>query len=221
MLKGRLKFSWFKLVLFLVVIGFLGGLFLVGNYFYLQKYSEDYIYSDLANLPDREVAIVLGTSPTTSRGLVNLFYKYRIEAACELFQNEKVNFFLVSGDNAKVDYNEPQYMKDDLVECGVPEDFVVLDYAGFRTLDSMVRAKEVFGQDELIVVSQEFHNERAIFIGRSKGLDVVGFNASHPGWDVSPRLLVRELLARFVMLYDLFVGDTQPKFLGEEVEIGN
>lgn len=220
-MKNKFKFSWRKSIAFLVMAGALGGIFLVGNYFYLQKYSEDYIYSDLESLPNKEVAIVLGTAPVTRGGLVNLFYKYRIEAACDLYDSEKVNYFLVSGDNSKDDYNEPEYMKEDMIECGIPEDFITLDYAGFRTLDSMVRAKEVFGQDKLIVVSQEFHNERAIFIGRSKGLDVVGFNAKHPGWKVSPKVLMREFLARFLMVYDLFVGDTQPKFLGEEVEIGN
>ena len=94
----------------------------------------------------------------------NLYFDYRILAAVELYKAGKIKYILISGDNRKKDYNEPEEMKKALIQKGVPAKFIYLDYAGFRTLDSVVRAKEVFGQNQLTIISQRFHNERAIYL---------------------------------------------------------
>jgi SanA protein len=132
----------------------------------------------------------------------------------------KVDFLLVSGDNRTRRYNETRDMRRALIKLGVPPNRVVCDYAGFRTLDSIVRAEKVFGQASLTIVSQKFHNERAIFIAQHKGIDAIGFNA--PGL-VTPDSLVilfREQLARVKTILDVYVLDTPPKFLGEKISIG-
>ena len=124
--------------------------------------------------PARRAAVVMGCVPKLAGGWDNPYYTARIEAAAELWRAGKVEAFVVSGDNHVEWYDEPTEMKAALVAAGVPEDRIVCDYAGFRTLDSVVRAKTIFGLDSFLVVSQDFHVRRAIFLGRCKGLDVRG-----------------------------------------------
>ena len=131
--------------------------------------ARHYTYDDVDAVPYNRVALVLGTSKYLIGGSPNHYFKYRIKAAAELYNNGKVDYILVSGDNATVQYNEPRQMRRALIQAGIPASAIYSDYAGFRTLDSIVRAKEVFGQARFTVVSQAFHNERAIFIARHFG----------------------------------------------------
>jgi SanA protein len=151
----------------------------------------------------------------------NLFFHNRIEAAVDVFNAGKAHTILVSGDNHVAHYNEPQDMKNALVEHGIPEARIVCDYAGFSTLDSVVRAKEIFGQNTLIVISQEFHNRRAIFIGKQRGLELVGYNAREVNALNSCKTKLREELARVKTLLDIWVLDRQPKFLGDPILISS
>ncbi len=166
------------------------------------------------NLEPKPVALLLGTSSRTVAGRPNRFYHARIEAAAELFQSGKVKGILVSGDNATRWYNEPIAMQKDLIAAGVPAEFITLDYAGFRTLDSVVRAKEVFGQDHIIIVSQRFHAERAIFLARHYGIDASGLAAADPDDLGLMKVRAREVLARVVAVLDIVIN-RGPKFLGE------
>ena len=125
----------------------------------------------------------------------------------------------MSGDNRKVDYNEPEEMRQALIEQGIPEEIIFLDYAGFRTYDSVIRAKEVFGQTSLLFVSQKFHNERAIFIAKKKGVDAIGYNAEDVRFHYGFITYVREWFARCKVFLDLLFGK-KPHFLGEPVDIG-
>ena len=195
------------------------GLFAVAVYFYVRIYSDDYIYYDLNALPDKSVGVVLGTSPRSVYGGENIFYRYRMDAAVELYEAGKVEYLILSGDNSTFSYNEPIQMRKSLLERGIPDHVMTLDYAGFRTLDSIVRSKEVFGQRDIIVISQKFHNERAVFIGRSKGIDIVAYNAKSPSFDRAPRVFIREVFARVNMILDLFVLDKSPRYLGDPVDI--
>ncbi|MCL4116174.1 UNVERIFIED_CONTAM: hypothetical protein GTU68_056019 [Idotea baltica] len=167
---------------------------------------------------ENRVGLLLGTRKTLSNGNINLYYKYRIDATAELFHANKIDYVLVSGDNGNVKYDEPTDMKNDLIARGIPESKIYLDYAGFRTLDSVVRAKEIFGQTELTVISQQFHNERAICIANSKGINAIGFNATTVSRRYGLKVMVREVLARTKMVIDLCTG-VQPKFLGEKINI--
>lgn len=176
-------------------------------------------YDALEDLPEKKLAILLGTAKYRISGGINRYYQYRLDAAVELFGSGKVDFILVSGDNALREYDEPTTIMRDLMARGVPEERIFLDYAGFRTLDSMVRCKKVFGEADVIVVSQPFHNERALYIAHHIGMSAVGFNAQEVGPHYSLKTRLREKLARAKTLLDIHVLHTAPKFLGEHIEI--
>jgi SanA protein len=142
----------------------------------------------------------------------------RIRAAAELYHAGKIDYILISGDNRYDYYNEPQMMQDDLIELGVPKEKIFLDYAGFRTLDSVVRAKKVFGLKSFTVISQRFHNERALFIAQNHGLHAVGYNAKDVSKNYGFKTNLREKFARVKVVLDLMTGK-EPKFLGEQIEI--
>ncbi len=144
--------------------------------------------------------------------------QHRIDATIALYKAGKIEFVLVSGDNGTIYYNEPTTIKKDLVEGGIPTDKIYLDYAGFRTLDSMVRAKFIFGLDSVTVISQQFHNERAIYIAEKKGLKAIGFNAKGISGKQGIKVQFREYLARVKVFIDLLLN-TQPRFYGEKIEI--
>jgi len=175
-------------------------------------------FDEMADIPKRKVGLVLGTSKRISSGSLNPYYDYRIKATVELYTANKIDFVLVSGDNGSRYYNEPTTFKKDLVKAGIPTEKIFLDYAGFRTLDSMVRAKVVFGLDEVTVISQEFHNERAIYIAEKKGLKAIGYNAKDVTGQQGAKVQFREYFARVKVFLDL-VSNTQPKFFGEKIEI--
>lgn len=189
-------------------------------YISVAIYSSRYIYSDISSVEQNNVALVLGTSKYVSTNKVNTYYLNRIEAAYDLYRAGKINYILVSGDNRSHRYNEPKTMFEDLVTLGVPKEKVYLDYAGFRTYDSIVRANKVFGQSEFIIVSQRFHNERAIFVARSKGIDAVAYNAANVKLSFRLVQFPREMLSRALMCFDLIIG-RHPRFYGEPVIIGD
>ncbi|MBK5929537.1 hypothetical protein CCR82_03055 [Halochromatium salexigens] len=199
-------------LLFLVLglVGMLAALVLVDLRISLA--TRDAITETLDEVEPTEVALILGTS-RGQRGKPNRFYQARIEAAAALYHSGRVLGILVSGDNATRYYNEPIAMQRDLMALGVPGEHITLDYAGFRTLDSMVRAKEVFGLDRVLVVSQRFHLARAIFLARRFGLNAHGFAAADPPHLGYVRVRAREILARSAAVLDLLTGQG-PRFLG-------
>ena len=186
--------------------------------FTIENAVKGKTYSDSQLIPKNKVGIVLGTSQRLVEGGINPYYAHRIKATIALFEAGKIDFILVSGDNGSKYYNEPDTFKKDLIKGGIPEEKIFLDYAGFRTLDSMVRAKVIFGLDSVTVISQEFHNERAIYLAEKKGLRAIGFNArdieGSPGFKVQ----MREYFARVKVFLDLILN-TEPRFYGNRVEI--
>ena len=201
-------------VLTLVIIGVIATCNAIIN-----KTTEKQIYSDVNLIPHNRVGVILGTSKYLSSGRLNLYFAHRIDAAVELYKAGKVDFFVASGDNSRKDYNEPLDMKNALVSRGVPESIIFLDYAGFRTFDSIVRMNKIFGQQSFTVISQEFHNQRAIYIANRLGLNVVGFNAQDVALYAGFKTRVREKFARVKVFIDFWVG-REPRFLGESIEIG-
>jgi len=193
-------------------------LMIVSN-FSIEKVAEGKTYSDPSKIKANRVGLVLGTVKTLRNGTVNLYFKYRIEATVELYKSGKVDFVLVSGDNGNKDYDEPTDFKNELIKRGIPEKKIYLDYAGFRTLDSVVRCKEIFGQESITIISQQFHNERAIYLAEKNGIKAVGFNAKDVSGKYGLRVKIREYLARTKVFIDIFFG-VEPKFLGERIEIG-
>ena len=209
-LKNILKFGVVCFVLCLAILWF-------SNY-RINSSTSDLVFDDLENLPSTKVALVLGTSPKLANGYDNYYFLYRIEAADRLYKSGKVTHLIVSGDHGRKDYNEPDYMKQVLVERGIPADKIYVDYAGFRTLDSMIRAKEIFSQDSFIVVSQKFHNQRAVFIARQNGINAFGYNATDVNIRGGLKTRIREYFARTKVFIDDIFG-VEPKFLGEKIEI--
>ncbi|MCP4644401.1 MAG: hypothetical protein GY851_28415 [bacterium] len=188
-------------------------------HFGVARAASGRTYDDVADVPERAVALVLGTSKRVRGGQPNLYFQHRMAAAADLLHAGKVKHIIVSGDNRHKSYNEPTDMQKALVGLGVPASAITLDYAGFRTLDSVVRCKKVFSQDEIVVVSQEFHNERAIFIAQRFGIDAVGMNAADVPHVYRVKARIRECLARCKAVLDVYILGTQPKFLGEKVDV--
>nr|BFF40640.1 hypothetical protein BACY1_24450 [Tenacibaculum mesophilum] len=141
-----------------------------------------------------------------------------MNAAVELYKAEKIDFILVSGDNGSEGYDEPTDFKNDLIESGIPESKIYLDYAGFRTLDSMVRVKEIFGQTSVTIISQQFHNERALYLANHFDIEAIGYNARGVSGKKAMKVQLREYLARVKVFVDILLN-VNPKFLGEPVEI--
>ncbi len=199
----------------MVVVFFL-GLFLCNTI--VDSNAEEKTYYHLDKIPHNRVGLVLGTSKRIKSGHPNPYYSFRIEAAVKLYKAGKIDYVLVSGDNGSVYYNEPNTIKKDLIQYGIPKEKIYLDYAGFRTLDSMVRAKEIFGLTEVTIISQKFHNERAIYLAEKKGLTAIGFNATDISGSEGYKVQLREYFARVKVFLDLLMN-TQPRFYGEKVEI--
>ena len=180
--------------------------------------SRLYVTDDINKLNSVKVGLVLGTSRNVKGGSRNTFFFNRIDAAVELFESGKIKYIIVSGDNGEKDYNEPQDMREELVKKGIPDSVIFLDYAGFRTLDSVIRAREIFGQKTFIIISQKFHNERAVYLARKNGIEAYGYNAKEVEPMQGVKTKVREFFARDKVFVDLLFG-VDPKFVGEKVKI--
>jgi len=204
-----------KLKLVLIICSFLA---IWGANALVEQSAAGKTFNTTPKMPHNKVGLLLGTSKILANGRLNLYYKYRIDAAVQLFKARKIDFILVSGDNSRKNYDESTTMKNDLVSRGIPTDKIYLDYAGFRTLDSVVRSKEIFGQQSITVISQPFHNERAIYIANNKGIKAVGFNAKDVSMRYGMKVQFRERLARVKMVLDLVFGK-QPKYLGKKITI--
>ncbi|MCB0383707.1 MAG: YdcF family protein [Psychroserpens sp.] len=180
--------------------------------------ARHYLYDTTEAIPKNKVGLVLGTGKLTANGHINLYYKFRLDAAVKLFEAGKIEFILISGDNSRETYDEPTTFKTDLIARGIPENKIVLDYAGFRTLDSVVRSKEIFGQDSITIISQQFHNERAIYLAKNYNINAVAFNAKDSYNHYKSKTRLREYFARVKASIDV-TFNVEPKFLGKKIEI--
>ena len=186
---------------------------------YVEYTSNGLTYRNINDIPYNKVGVVLGTNPISRySGRRNPYYDYRIEAAVALYNAGKVVRILISGDNRHKSYSEPDLMKTDLVKAGIPEQHIYLDFAGFRTLDTIVRAKKVFGLDEFTIISQKFHNERAICLAKWQEISAIGFNARDVSVRAGLKVHIRECLSRVKLIIDMLI-DKQPHFLGEKIEL--
>ncbi len=179
--------------------------------------TQPYIYDEVQTLPHRQVGVVLGTSKYYRTGVINQYYLYRIQGAINAYNSGKVKYLLLSGDNAQQSYNEPSTMRRDLIAAGIPASDIVLDYAGFRTLDSIVRTRKVFDTNDFIIITQRFHCERALFIALHMGIQAQCFAVPSPKNMLSVRS--REIFARLGALTDLYLLKREPRFLGPLIPI--
>ncbi len=182
--------------------------------------SYTYDLHEIDSIPYNRTGLVLGTSKYLVHGGINGFWTARIDAASDLYHAGKISYIVVSGDNSHRNYNEPRQMRKALIAKGVPQDRIYLDYAGFRTLDSVVRIQRIFRQKNITVISQDFQNERAIFIARQHGINAIGFNAESSTDNIFTTD-IREFFARIRCVLDLYVWNSKPRFLGDAIRIGD
>lgn len=208
---------WMKRIFLTVSILFV-SLFICTN-LWIVRSTRDRVFNDVSKVPHHRIALVLGTSHRTSKGGPNPFFENRIETAAELYKKGKIDHLILSGDNRSIYYNEPMAMLKALLKQGVPASAITLDYAGLRTLDSIVRCKKVFGQNKFIIITQPFHSYRALFISRYHDINAIAMVAEEPDFDYSVKVRVREYLARTKAVLDLYVLKTPPRFLGQKEQI--
>ena len=216
--KPAFRYLW-VLTKILAAAAVIGIFATVINDLAITRNASARLYHVVDDTPACHVALVLGTSKYAN-GNVNRYYRTRIEAAAELFHAGRIQAILVSGDASTRYYDETTTMQRDLIELGVPKDYIMLDYAGVRTLDSVFRAKKVFGLDRVIVVSQQFHCERALYLADAVDLDATGFCTEDTPDSPSLMMRGRETLARVMAFADLNILDTQPRSMdpGEQAK---
>lgn len=173
--------------------------------------AKERLYNNVDSIPHRKVGLILGTSPiSTWNGRRNYYFDHRIKAGAELYKAGKVDWLVVSGGdyrNTENGYDEPVAMRDSLIKQGVDSARIVLDYDGTRTLNSIAKMRDVYCQDSIIIISQKYHNERALYQARDLGIDAIGFNAKTPGKRTSWwRNRGREVLARVKLFIDVVRG---------------
>ena len=190
---------WFLVILILLVLSLV-----IGCQIAVTLAAKGRLYSDVDEIPHREVGLLLGTSPKGRTGRPNQFYCRRIDATVALFEAGKIDRLIISGARHDSLYDEPEAMKAELLLRGVPESVITLDGEGFRTINSVMRAQEVFGADSLTVISQQFHNERTLFLAKHLGVDAIAYNAANTSsrrWKVL--MFGRECLARVKAVFEV------------------
>ena len=184
-------------------------------YFMVAKSGQNFLYNNVDDLPYRRVALVLGASP----GGDNTFFTYRMDKTAEVYLKHKASYFILSGDNHTRNYNEPKEMRLALLKRGIPDSCLILDFAGFRTLDAVARCKKVFEQDTVLIISQKFHNERALFLSYHFGLHAIAINAKDAPADYTRNILFREWFARVKAVMDCYILNKKPRFYGKPIHI--
>lgn len=215
-MNKKMKLGLRRLLSFFILIVLLT---LVVNFWVVISTQKQWSYA-ISDVPNRRVALVLGTSRKTSEGNPNPFFDNRIKSAAALYKSGKISHIIVSGDNRSRYYNEPGDMKKSLMGLGVPADAITMDHAGLRTLDSIIRCYKIYGQKEFVLVTQSFHCPRALFIANYYELDVFAVAADEPAGDY-PQLMIREWIARTLAVTDLYIWNKQPAELGEPKPIFN
>lgn len=200
---------------FLIISVFFGCAAVAVFIFYsnsqIEQVSKEHIFDQPESVPKTQVAVLLGIKK-------NVYYKASINAAAKLFVDDKVKAIIVSGDFSRKSYDEPNSMKSDLVALGIPEKFIVCDYVGFRTLDSIIHTDKIYGQSRFVLLSTQSQIERAVYIARKLGYTAFGLVTSQDNASLSIKDKVRELLARCKAVLDIWLK-TQPKYLGNPVTL--
>jgi SanA protein len=212
-----MEMRWLKRIVLSAVLVFL--LLIVASNLWIVSSTAHHVFTDSSRLPDHRVALVLGTSNKTVSGNANPYFEMRMETAAELYRRGKIDHLIVSGDNRSRYYNEPMAMRNALIKLGVPQTAITLDFAGLRTLDSVVRCKEIFGQNKITIITQPFHSYRALFISAYYNIEAVAMVTDEPMAQFSLKVRFREYLARTKAILDLYVLKTTPRFMGEKEQI--
>ena len=214
-MKITLKKAYKPTIIILIVLSLISILWANST---INEETHGKIFTVTDSIPANNAGLLLGTSKFLRNGKMNQYFENRISATVRLYKAGKIKNIVISGDNSKKDYNEPEDMKNELIKRGIPEQQIYLDFAGFRTYDSVYRMKEIFGQNRFTIISQEFHNQRAVYIANSMKINAIGFNAKDVNAYNGFKTKIREKFARVKVFIDL-TFDKKPKFLGEKIEI--
>ena len=180
----------------------------------LHRTAAAVSFADVARVPSADVALVLGTAPIGPEGGPNRYFVYRLDAAAALWKAGKVKYLIVSGAG-----EEPDAMRAGLIDRGVPASVIYRDPSGYRTWDSVLRARDVYGLKRLLVVSQQFHLDRALFIARQEGLDAWGLRARDVDTPYSIFTELRRYPSALRAYYDVWT-DAKPGDRSGKVVIG-
>ncbi len=213
----KIKSFWKKFLVTAGVAVFVLLLFVLLANTVVVSSGADYLYEKLENVPEAQVALILGAR-VFDDGRLSTMMQDRADSGLELYKAGKVQKLIMSGDNGTTTYDEVNTVKDYLLEKGVREEDLFLDHAGFDTYDSLYRARDIFGVKSLVVVTQKFHLPRAVYIGRSLGMEVYGYEADKREYLGMFWNELRESLARTKAFLDVALG-AKPKFLGEMIPI--
>lgn len=196
-----------KFLVFVAIIIMMGLIIVIGCQIAVTSAAKGRMYNDVKEIPHREVGLLLGTSPLGRSGRPNQFYLHRLDATVALYNAGKIDRIIISGARRGDDYDEPTEMRNDLVKRGLPDSIFVLDGEGHRTISSIVRTKEVLAEDSVTIISQKFHNERALFLARHNEIDAIAFNAENTSsrrWRLM--MVLRESLARVKAVAEAIFG---------------
>ena len=201
-------FRWIRRII--LTLSLLGLLALFLPRLITAIYAAARIFT-VETVPPERVAIIFGAGLRRD-GTPTAILRDRVETAFQLYKDGKVEKLLMSGDNRVVDYNEPEAMRQYALSLGVPDEAIVLDYAGSRTYDTCYRAKAVFGVESAILITQDFHLPRALFLCNALGLEAVGVNSNNFYYRKVSRLIwnTRELFATFSAFMDVYVYKPVP-----------
>lgn len=210
-----------KIIIGAVVCLAVGIMVLLGCYVSVSFMACGRTYDNVEEIPPYEYGLLLGTSPFTAQGARNFNFENRINSAVELYKAGKIQKIIVSGGDytRSLGYDEPCAMTDSLIDHGIPFNVIIRDYEGTSTFKSIVKAKEKYGLDSLILISQKYHNERAIAQADKYGLKAIGYNAPH-SHILGTRInnVIREFPARVKLYLDLWFGE-KPSFLFKALEV--
>jgi SanA protein len=210
--------KFFKKIFLAVVAGLIIAIFaILAINFYINLQSKAYIFQGMNDLPEAEVALVLGAK-VYQQGIMSGMLEDRVETAFDLYKKGKVEKILISGDHGREDYDEVNTVKDHLLNKGVDRENIFLDHAGFDTYDSLYRAKEIFEVQSVIVTTQNFHLPRAVYIGKSLGIETYGLSADRHLYANIDYNRSREILSKVKAFFDVSLR-AKPKFLGEKIPI--
>jgi len=184
---------------------------LISNVWVISS-TQGQVFDTMDQLPANRVGLVLGTTNKLKSGEDNPYFTGRIKAAAELYHSGKIKKIILSGDNRSRYYNEPLRMKNALLNESVPEKDIILDNAGLRTLDSVIRCKEIFGNDSVTIITQRFHTYRALFISDYYTIKAVALAASDVPFPKSMPTTIREIMARPLAVIDLYILKKSPEY---------
>ena len=190
-IKRALFFSFFCAIIYITF----------SNYF-INRQSKNYIYDSTTKLPKVQYGLILGTSKYFKKGISNDFYDQRILAVLKLFADKKISKIIVSGTHEELNYSEPLAIQKDLIQKGIPDSLIILDYFGDRTINSIANFRSHYKKDSVIIISQKFHNQRAVYLARKNNISAWGYNAREVKLSTSYKVLFRELFAKAIAIIE-------------------